>query len=437
MPRATQARAEALEAATAIVEAVRTSGESALREQASRFDGVSGHAIRVPAEHVAEAAASVDPRVRDALEAAIDRVRRGSAAQVPGPQTTDIGPGAKTTMALIAAEELGVPLDQVDVVWGDTDRCPYSVGESGSRTTIMTGYAVVEAARDLKRQIAERGAPGTSEVLIASATPNPSTQGRQRLCFAAHFCELEVDVQLGSVRITKFVAVHESGRILNPLPARDQILGEIFRRMSEHFRADAAGDTEAVIHWRIGGGPGGDTSDYETVIGNGACAIHEGLQSEKARVTFKIDGADFLRLVTGNAAGPMLFMSGKLQIEGDMMFAANAAMEFEAELLVHDAERKAELLRQADRYEAEGLHAVAAQLRQRADALSLDRPLAAVLPSLAHWQASEPTPNLLSQPESTESLGLPLDRSPERSSQPTAADNGRKKARRSFQFSKR
>ena len=108
VPRATQARAEALEAATAIVEAVRTSGESALREQASRFDGVNGHAIRVPAEHVAEAAASVDPRVRDALEAAIDRVRRGSAAQVPGPQTTDIGPGARITQRWQPVTRAGV-----------------------------------------------------------------------------------------------------------------------------------------------------------------------------------------------------------------------------------------------------------------------------------------------------------------------------------------
>jgi xanthine dehydrogenase YagR molybdenum-binding subunit len=56
---------------------------------------------------------------------------------------TDVGAGAKTTMGLIAAEALGVPLSQVDVVWGDTDRCPYSVGESGSRTTIMTGHAAV------------------------------------------------------------------------------------------------------------------------------------------------------------------------------------------------------------------------------------------------------------------------------------------------------
>ena len=60
---------------------------------------------------------------------------------------TDIGAGAKTTMALIAAEALGVPLSNIEIVWGDTDRCPYSVGESGSRTTDMTGYAVIEAAQ--------------------------------------------------------------------------------------------------------------------------------------------------------------------------------------------------------------------------------------------------------------------------------------------------
>src|SRR6185295_4602935 len=65
---------------------------------------------------------------------------------------TDVGAGAKTTMGLIAAEALDVPLSKIEVVWGDTNRCPYSVGESGSRTTIMTGGAVIEAARDLQRQ---------------------------------------------------------------------------------------------------------------------------------------------------------------------------------------------------------------------------------------------------------------------------------------------
>ena len=151
---------------------------------------------------------------------------------------TDIGPGAKTTMAMIAAEELGVPLSEVEVVWGDTDRCPYSVGESGSRTTNMTGYAVVQAARDLKRQIADKGMPRGDEVLIASATPNPSTEGKLRMCFGAHFVEVEADVQLGHVRITKYTTVHESGRIINPLPAKDQIRGATLQGIGQALHED-------------------------------------------------------------------------------------------------------------------------------------------------------------------------------------------------------
>jgi xanthine dehydrogenase YagR molybdenum-binding subunit len=139
---------------------------------------------------------------------------------------TDVGAGAKTTMALIAAEALGVPLSKVHVVWGDTDRCPYSVGESGSRTTIMTGDAVIAAARDLKKQIAEKGLPKGDDVLIASASPNPSVQGGAvRNTFGAHFVEVEVDAELGRARVLKYVAVHDCGRIMNPLTAESQIIG--------------------------------------------------------------------------------------------------------------------------------------------------------------------------------------------------------------------
>ena len=111
-------------------------------------------------------------------------------------------------------------------------------------------------------------------------------------------------------------------------PMREQILDEIFKRMVEHFRADAARDADAVIHWRIGGGADGSHDEFETVIKDGACVASRGFEHDAARVTFTIAGADFLRLVTGNAAGPTLFMTGKLKIEGDMMFAASAASLF-------------------------------------------------------------------------------------------------------------
>jgi putative selenate reductase molybdopterin-binding subunit len=138
---------------------------------------------------------------------------------------TDVGAGAKTTMGLIGAEALGIPLSQLEVVWGDTDRCPYSVGESGSRTTIMTGYAVIEAVKDLKRQIAEKGLPKGDDVLIGTATPNPTLQGKVRSTFGAHFVEVEVDTELGRAHVTKYLAVHDCGRIINPLTARSQIIG--------------------------------------------------------------------------------------------------------------------------------------------------------------------------------------------------------------------
>jgi len=138
---------------------------------------------------------------------------------------TDVGAGAKTTMGLIAAEALGVPLSKIEVVWGDTDRCPYSVGESGSRTTIMTGDAVVAAAEDLKKQIAAKGLPRGNDVLLASASPNPQLQGKVRNTFGAHFTEVEVDAELGRVRVLKYVAVHDCGRVINPLTAMSQIKG--------------------------------------------------------------------------------------------------------------------------------------------------------------------------------------------------------------------
>jgi xanthine dehydrogenase molybdenum-binding subunit len=155
---------------------------------------------------------------------------------------TDVGAGAKTTMGLIAAEALGVPLSNIEVVWGDTDRCPYSVGESGSRTTIMTGQAVIEAARDLQRQVAEKGRPSGTQMLVASATPNPRLEGKVRAAYGAHFVEVEVDTELGGVRVTKYVAVHDSGRLINPLSAKGQIQGAAIQGIGMALHEDLVYD---------------------------------------------------------------------------------------------------------------------------------------------------------------------------------------------------
>jgi len=95
VPRATAARAEALTTATALVADVAERGEAALREQADRFDGATGHDIRVPPGHLDTALAALDPRVRAALEEAIARVRQASTAQIPPATVTEIAPGAR------------------------------------------------------------------------------------------------------------------------------------------------------------------------------------------------------------------------------------------------------------------------------------------------------------------------------------------------------
>lgn len=108
VPRASAARSAALTTATTLVDDVARWGEDALREQAERFDAVTGHAIRVPAQHLDDAVAQLDPAVRAALIEAIARVRLASAAQVPASSETELGPGARVTQRWLPIRRAGV-----------------------------------------------------------------------------------------------------------------------------------------------------------------------------------------------------------------------------------------------------------------------------------------------------------------------------------------
>jgi putative sterol carrier protein len=109
---------------------------------------------------------------------------------------------------------------------------------------------------------------------------------------------------------------------------RGKILGEVFTRMPSSFRADRAGNTNAVIHWNITGGADGGTDTYEVVIENGACTVSESATREP-KLTLTLAPVDFLKVVSSNANPVMMFMTGKLKAKGDLGLAANIANLFD------------------------------------------------------------------------------------------------------------
>jgi SCP-2 sterol transfer family protein len=107
---------------------------------------------------------------------------------------------------------------------------------------------------------------------------------------------------------------------------RETALREIFARVAEHFDpARARGDS--VVHFQITGRPDGGSDDFEMIVRDGNCEVSED-PSEQPRVTLKVEPVPFLKLVSGQASGPELFMSGKLKIDGDLMFAPQIATMF-------------------------------------------------------------------------------------------------------------
>ena len=110
---------------------------------------------------------------------------------------------------------------------------------------------------------------------------------------------------------------------------REVLLDQVFQRMPERFRADKAGDLKAVIEWRIKAPEEGQEPDrWQVEIENGTCrTVREG--TAEPTVTFTLGAVDFVKLVTGNASGPMLFTFGRLKIGGDLMLAARVQGFFE------------------------------------------------------------------------------------------------------------
>jgi putative sterol carrier protein len=108
---------------------------------------------------------------------------------------------------------------------------------------------------------------------------------------------------------------------------RKMVLDEIFRRMAEHAEPAQIADVDAVVHFRITGAPEGGADTYEVVIRGARVSVNEE-PVEQPRVTLSAAPVPFLKLVTGQQSGPVMFMTGKLKIEGDVMFASRMTSFF-------------------------------------------------------------------------------------------------------------
>jgi putative sterol carrier protein len=98
----------------------------------------------------------------------------------------------------------------------------------------------------------------------------------------------------------------------------EKVLGQIFEFMATQFQPDRAGGQSAVIGWDITSPEG--THGYQLKVADGACAASPS-SGEAARVTLGMALPDFLRFITGQLDGMQAFMTGKLKLSGDMMFA--------------------------------------------------------------------------------------------------------------------
>ncbi|NEE15152.1 SCP2 sterol-binding domain-containing protein, partial [Streptomyces sp. SID7499] len=107
---------------------------------------------------------------------------------------------------------------------------------------------------------------------------------------------------------------------------RTRILGEIFGRMKQQFRPEAAGGLTALIRWKI---TGESEAVYETAIADGACRVTPGRSDADARTTLVMGDAEFLKLVSGNGNPVTMFMTRKLKVAGDVGLASGLTRYFD------------------------------------------------------------------------------------------------------------
>ncbi|SFY49409.1 xanthine dehydrogenase family protein molybdopterin-binding subunit [Streptomyces sp. F-1] len=159
---------------------------------------------------------------------------------------TDIGTGARTVLAQVAADALGTALERVRVEIGHSDLPPAPLA-GGSMGTASWGWAVHDACADLAARLAAHTGSLPAEGIEARA----DTTGRAdaevpyaRHAFGAHFAEVAVDTVTGEARVRRLLGVFAAGHILNARTARSQFTGAMIMglgmALTEHSTLDSA-----------------------------------------------------------------------------------------------------------------------------------------------------------------------------------------------------
>ncbi|MPQ98633.1 molybdopterin-dependent oxidoreductase [Modestobacter sp. I12A-02628] len=194
-------------------------------------------------------------------EAELEVHADGTATVLTG--TSPHGQGHATTWAMIASDQLGIPVEKITVLHGDTDRVPRGGGTMGSRSLQQGGAAVHQAAGELvalaKKRAAElleanpedlvvdlaaaglavRGTPGTGisfadlaaeEQLLVHTTFSAAAP---TFPFGAHLVVVETDVESGKAQVVRIVTVDDAGTIVNPLLADGQRHGGIAQGVAQ------------------------------------------------------------------------------------------------------------------------------------------------------------------------------------------------------------
>ena len=173
---------------------------------------------------------------------------------------TDLGTGSDTVLSQIAAEALCVPTDDIITYSSDTDMTPFDVGAYASSTTYLSGAAVKKCAEDVRGQILARAALmlGADVAILRCqkkhvVAPDGRSLGYGEICchalyeddqrqiaahassishaspppFAAHFAEVLVDTELGTVKVIDYVAAVDCGQAIHPKLAEGQVEGAV------------------------------------------------------------------------------------------------------------------------------------------------------------------------------------------------------------------